>query len=91
MFEQLGDNRNTGLSLWLDGPANGLRGDITEAARLAEKAIPFLIEAGDKATLATCYEFAAEVYGRSTSAEDKAKAEKYKKLAEEIKKEIGSW
>ena len=87
MFEQLGDSRNTGLSLWLMAQQTAFGGDLTEAGHVAEKAVPFLVKANDKDTLALCYGFIAMAYDQSKSEEDRAKAEKYKKLAEEIKKE----
>jgi tetratricopeptide (TPR) repeat protein len=88
MFEQLGDDHYTALSYWMMAQQTAFTGDMPEAARVTEKAIPYYTKAGDKAMLAGCYAFAAEIYGRGTSAEDKEKAEKYKKLAEELKKEI---
>lgn len=87
LFEQLNDNRNVGYSIWLRAQQTAFTGQITEAGHLAETAVPFLIKGGDTSTLATCYGFIADVYGQGKSEEDKAKAEKYRKLAAEIKKE----
>ena len=88
-FEQLKEDRYAGASYWYMAQQTAFTGDMAGAAKITEKAIPFLVSAGDKTTLATCYELVAQVYSLSTSEEEKAKAEKYKKLAEQIRKEIG--
>lgn len=87
IYEQLADDRNTGFSLWMMAQQTAFAGDMMQARPEAERAIPFLIKAGDKETLYNCYQFLAMTYDLTKSDEDKAKAEKYRKLADGIKKE----
>jgi tetratricopeptide (TPR) repeat protein len=84
MFESLGDTRNAGWSYWLMADHTAYMGKFTDAIGWAEHAVPLLKTAGDKAGVARCYEFLADMYARPPG--DKAKVEQYKKLAEETAK-----
>jgi tetratricopeptide (TPR) repeat protein len=80
MFEQQGDDRNTGWALFLiaDRTAYGMR--FADAAAIGERAIPYLSKAKDKAGLRRCYFFLMDMYNRLG---DTAKSGKYKKLYDE--------
>jgi tetratricopeptide (TPR) repeat protein len=89
MFETLGDKVNAGGSFRLAADHLAYQGKFPEAATLGERAAELFTSGGDKARLGNCYEFLADMYGRGKAAEDKAKAEKYKKLAAELGKPDG--
>jgi tetratricopeptide (TPR) repeat protein len=81
MFEKLGDNQNLGWTLYLIGDHIAYTMDFRTAAEYGEKALPFLAKADDKAGLQRCYELLTDLFGRLSEPQ---KAEKYKKLAEEL-------
>jgi tetratricopeptide (TPR) repeat protein len=81
IFEKIGDNRNAGWSFYLMGDHVQNSMDYKRAAELGEKAVPLLTKADDKRGLQACYELLEKMYGNMG---DKAKAESYKKLAEDL-------
>ncbi len=80
MFEQQGDDRNTGWALFLmaDQAAYGMK--FADASALGERAISYLAKAKDKNGLHRCYFLLMDMYNKLG---DTAKSEKYKKLYEE--------
>jgi tetratricopeptide (TPR) repeat protein len=82
MFVGQEDNQNAGWTLYLMADHMAYSMKFTEAAALAERAIPLLTTAKDNAGLIRCYTFLSDIYGR---AGDKAKAEANKQKAAELK------
>jgi tetratricopeptide (TPR) repeat protein len=89
MFESQGDNVNAAGSYRLMADHMAYQGKFPEAAAAGERAIPLFTAAADKARLLECYEFLVDMYNRSKAPEDKEKAEKFKKLADELRKQSG--
>jgi hypothetical protein len=77
MFEQLGDDRNTGWALYLIADRTAYSMKFAEAAAIGERAIPYLAKAKDKTGLRRCYFLLMDLYNKLG---DSAKSGKYKKL-----------
>lgn len=81
MFVGSGDDQNAGWTLFLMADHLAYGSKNTEAAAAAERAVPFLVKANDKAGLRRCYTLLGDMYGRL---ENKAKSESYKQKAAEL-------
>ncbi len=80
VYQDIGDRRSAGWIYYLIGDHIAKNQKFAEAAEYGEKAIPYLREAADKASLQQCYEFLASVYEKAGGQDQ---AEKYRKLAGE--------
>jgi hypothetical protein len=81
MFEQQGDDLNTGRALFLMADRTAYSMNFAEAAASGERAIPYLLKAKDRSGLQRCYYFLSDMYNKLGNA---AKSGKYKKLADEM-------
>ncbi len=81
MFVAAGDDQNAGWTLFLMADHLAYGSKTAEAATAAERAVPFLVKANDKAGLLRCYALLGDMYGRL---ENKAKSESYKQKAAEL-------
>jgi hypothetical protein len=82
MFEQTGDVRSVGRSLYLLGDHLARNQKYAEAAERVERSIPLLKAMKDDIGLQKCYELLADSYDKTGQ---KDKAEIYRKLASEKK------
>lgn len=80
MFEQQGDDRNTGWALYHIADHMAYNMNFADAAALGERAIPYLSKAKDKEGLRRCYFL---LYYMFNKLGDTAKSDKYKKLYDE--------
>lgn len=80
MFEEQGDDRNTGWALYLIADRMAYSMKFADAAALGERAIPYLSKAKDKEGLRRCYFLLMDMFNRLG---DIAKSSKYKKLYDE--------
>lgn len=80
MFEEQGDDRNTGWALYLIADRMAYSMKFADAAALGERAIPYLSKAKDKEGLRRCYFLLMDMFNRLG---DTAKSSKYKKLYDE--------
>jgi tetratricopeptide (TPR) repeat protein len=80
MFEEQGDDRNTGWALYLIADRMAYSMKFADAAALGERAILYLSKAKDKEGLRRCYFLLMDMFNRLG---DIAKSSKYKKLYDE--------
>jgi tetratricopeptide (TPR) repeat protein len=85
IYEKIGDTRNAGRTLYYMADHMAYTQDFAAAARIGERAIPFLTQSGDKLGLLKCYEFLQDMYQKT---KDPIKMDKYQKLAEETAKQL---
>jgi uncharacterized protein HemY len=78
MFEQVGDARSAGRSLYLLGDHLVRSQKYAEAADRVERAVPLLKATRDDVSLQKCYELLADAYEKVGQPE---KAENYRKSA----------
>ena len=80
MFEEQGDDRNTGWALYLIADRMAYSMKFADAAALGERAIPYLSKAKDKEGLRRCYFLLMDMFNRLG---DIATSSKYTKLYDE--------
>jgi len=81
MFEALSDDRNCGWSFYLMADHIAYSFKFADAAKLAEKAVPYLEKAEDTEGLIRCYTLLSDMYGRLQETE---KATEYRQLARKL-------